>query len=267
VSARSLIRATGAGTLVSLAGPDADMLQELVIHRIPAGQVLEDARPLERVFLLMHGRVRFTQGGLSAEASRASLFDEAPWALQVPAGAAVAIAARDDAEIALLQTANSRSFPARIHAPRTCGSELRGAGTVAEAATRIVRTIFDDSDSPLSNLVLGEVVTLPGRWSSYPPHHHPQPEIYHYRFAPENGFGIAVVGREAFTVHTGDTILIRQGQVHPQAAAPGYAMWYLWSIRHLEANRYVTPEFEAEHAWTTRVGAPVWAPAATGGAQ
>jgi 5-deoxy-glucuronate isomerase len=221
---------------------------------------------MERVYLLLHGRVRFEHGMTSVEAGRASLFDEPPWALQAPASARVQIASRDDAELMLLQTENARDFPVRIHSPSTCRSERRGEGTVGEAATRIVRTLFDDKDAPSSNFVVGEVVAPPGRWSSYPPHHHPQPEIYYYRFAPENGFGFAMVGDQAFTVRTGDTVLIRAGQVHPQAAAPGYAMWYLWSIRHLDGNRYGTPVFEPEHAWAGRAATPApAAPAPKGG--
>jgi 5-deoxy-glucuronate isomerase len=253
---RSFIRASGNGTgaemIVSMAGQDDDMLQELSILRLKPGQALESAHPLERVFLLAHGRVRFAHGKTTAEAGRTSLFDEPPWALQVPAALSVTITALDDAELILLQTQNARDFPARIHSPQTCRSELRGEGTVGEAATRIVRTIFDDRDAPHSNLVVGEVVAPPGRWSSYPPHHHPQPEIYHYRFAPGNGFGFAMVGEQSFTVRTGDTTLIRSGQVHPQAAAPGYAMWYLWSIRHLDGSRYGTPVYQADHARTAR---------------
>jgi 5-deoxy-glucuronate isomerase len=262
VNARSFIRAAGAGTIVAKDGPDRDMLQELSILGLAPGQSIENGHALERVFLLLHGTVRFVQGKTSAEATRVSLFDEAPWALQVPAGARVTITAMDGAELAVLSTTNTRDFPSRIHSPQSCRSELRGTGTMGEAATRIVRTLFDDHDAPLSNLVVGEVVTQPGRWSSYPPHHHPQPEIYHYRFAPENGFGFAMVGDQAVTVRHGDTTLIRKGQVHPQAAAPGYAMWYLWSIRHLDGNRYGTPEFVEEHAWTTKPGAAVWAPRA-----
>ena len=46
-----------------------------------------------------------------------------------------------------------------------------------EASTRIVRTIFDLSNATDAKLVLGEVISYPGKWSSYPPHHHPQPEV------------------------------------------------------------------------------------------
>jgi 5-deoxy-glucuronate isomerase len=262
---RSFIREGGhgkdGGTVVSMKGLDADMLQELSVLRLTSGQALESARPLERVFLLLHGTVRFTHGTTSVEAERTSLFDDGPWALHAPASARVEITARADAELILIQTENARNFPASVHSPQTCRSERRGEGTVGEAATRIVRTMFDDREAPLSNLVVGEVVAPPGKWSSYPPHHHPQPEIYYYRFNPENGFGFAMVGDQAFTVRSGDTILIRSGQVHPQAAAPGCAMWYLWSIRHLDGNRYGTPVYEAEHAWAARAGAPAPVPA------
>ena len=87
---------------------------------------------------------------------------------------------------------------------------MRGAG----AAARIVRTVFDDTNAPRASLVLGEVVALPGHWSSYPPHHHPQPEIYHYRFHPAQGLAFAAVGERAFTIRAGDTTLIRRGEVH-----------------------------------------------------
>jgi len=41
--------------------------------------------------------------------------------------------------------------------------------------------------------------------------------------------------------------------------APGYAMWYLWVIRHLDGNRYVTPYFVDEHRWVMDKDAEFWA--------
>jgi 5-deoxy-glucuronate isomerase len=55
-----------------------------------------------------------------------------------------------------------------------------------------------------------------------------------------------------------DTILIHDGEVHPQVAAPGYAMYYLWVIRHLEGNRYGTPTFVPEHRWVMDPQAKIW---------
>jgi len=63
-------------------------------------------------------------------------------------------------------------------------------GQVGDACYRFVRTFFDRRKQIRGRAGAGEVVTMPGRWSSYPPHHHPQPEIYHYRFTLPQGFGL-----------------------------------------------------------------------------
>jgi 5-deoxy-glucuronate isomerase len=95
------------------------------------------------------------------------------------------------------------------------------------------------------------VVNRAGRWSSYPPHHHPHPEIYHYRFFPHGGFGYCGQGPEVYRVHDGDTAAIAPDLAHPQVAAPGYTMIYVWAIRHLEGNRFGSGSriFEPEHTW------------------
>jgi 5-deoxy-glucuronate isomerase len=133
-----------------------------------------------------------------------------------------------------------------------------------ETSTRVVRTVFDDTNRSESNLVIGEVIGVPGKWSSYPPHHHPQPEIYHYRFLPEQGFGLTAIGEAPHIIHDKDTILIREGEVHPQVTAPGYAMWYLWVIRHIEGAHYgpatKTPIFIKEHEWVTGPEEKIWQP-------
>ena len=127
-----------------------------------------------------------------------------------------------------------------------------------ETSTRIVRTIFDDRNAPYANLVLGEVIGFPGKWSSYPPHHHPQPEIYYYKTNPSHGFAYAEVGEDVLKVHNNDTVFIQPGLTHPQCTPPGYALWYLWGIRHLKDNRYGTPTFVPDHLWVQKPGQPYW---------
>lgn len=100
--------------------------------------------------------------------------------------------------------------------PKDVRSDIFGGGTLNETSIRTVRTVFDGEINPLSNMVLGEVINHPGKWSSYPPHHHPQPEIYHYRFFPEQGFGISVLDDDASVVKHGDTTLIPPGKPIPR---------------------------------------------------
>ncbi|NMC05379.1 MAG: 5-deoxy-glucuronate isomerase [Candidatus Lokiarchaeota archaeon] len=226
------------------------------------GQAFVLDHPLEKAILLMKGdaslswKEKGASKGVEIKVKRESLFDENPPCLHVPASTVVSIkASLVPAELCILMTRNDGSFPATFYEPKDCRSELRGEGTLREASTRIVRTIFDHDNAPDAQLVLGEVITYPGKWSSYPPHHHPQPEIYHYRFQPENGFGFAMLGDEVVKVRNGDTVGIF-GVSHPQTAAPGYAMYYLWAIRHLDdkpyGTKFGTPIFEDEHAWTMK---------------
>ncbi len=46
-----------------------------------------------------------------------------------------------------------------------------------------------------------------------------------------------------------DTVKILDEVDHSQCAAPGYAMYYVWAIRHLPGNPYTVPEFTPEHRW------------------
>ncbi|MDR0404078.1 MAG: 5-deoxy-glucuronate isomerase, partial [Treponema sp.] len=204
-------------------------------------------------------------GPEDAEVSRPDLFDYSPWCLSVPKETKVVITAgKQGAEFFYTATDNPKTFPAKLFTPEECRSEFRGEGTMNETSTRIVRTCFDDTNRGESNLVIGEVIGVPGKWSSYPPHHHPQPEIYHYRFRPEQGFGLTAIGDTPCIIRDRDTILIREGQVHPQVTAPGYAMWYLWVIRHIDGAHYGpatnTPIFVKEHEWVMGDENKIWKP-------
>jgi 5-deoxy-glucuronate isomerase len=209
----------------------------------------------------MSGRVKVNAGGRQAQLSRASLFDESPSCVHVPAGATVEIIAEVPTEWTVYRTANKKPFEPRLFFPQDTRDEPRGKGQVGGACLRLVRTLFDRTNSDANiELVLGEVITLPGRWSSYPPHHHAQPEIYHYRFDHPQGYGHAELGEQVFKVCANDTVRILEGRDHAQCAAPGYAMYYAWVIRHLEGNPYTVPEFTAEHRWTMDRDAGVWSP-------
>lgn len=250
----------GYAAIVERRGPNADMLMDFGILTLGPGEAWSSGAADEKALLLMSGEASLSWKGGSHRAKRASLLDEAPTVLSLAAGDEARVeAGSGGAVLALTRTENPRRFAPRLVRPEDGRSEERGKGTMRETSTRVVRTSFDDSDAKESNLVLGEVVAAPGKWSSYPPHHHPQPEIYFYKFLPERGFGLTRIGDEAHILLDGDTVLIREGQVHPQVTAPGYAMWYLWVIRHLEGNRYRSPYFVDEHRWVQEAGADIWA--------
>jgi 5-deoxy-glucuronate isomerase len=260
--------------LVPRAGDTADMLMDFgVLTLLPGDRWERSSQTEEQCLLLARGSAkiswRVNDGGPEErDISRPDLFDHSPWCLSVPRESKLAISAgAEGAEFFYTATDNPKKFKPRLFTPEECRSEFRGEGTMRETSTRIVRTCFDDTNRSESNLVIGEVIGVPGKWSSYPPHHHPQPEIYHYRFKPEQGFGLTAIGDTPYIIRNRDTILIREGQVHPQVTAPGYAMWYLWVIRHIDGAHYGpatgTPIFVEEHQWVMGDEGKIWNPIKT----
>jgi 5-deoxy-glucuronate isomerase len=231
------------------------------VLNLATGEVFRAVTEGETAFLLMEGDVQAKAGSAERRLSRQSLFDESASALHVAAGEQVELTAVTASELTLYAVRNRKPFPSRFYEPQDVPDEHRGKGQVGDSCLRLVRTIFDKRNAPVeADLVLGEVVTLQGRWSSYPPHHHPQPEIYHYRFTRAEGYGHAEIGDTVVKVRHNDTIAIPPGLDHAQCAAPGYGMYYSWVIRHLPGNPYIVPEFTAEHRWTMEPEADFWKP-------
>lgn len=229
--------------------------------QLGAERGIEEIHAKETAWVLLSGGAQLEFSGMRTTVHRSSLFDEAPSTLHLGPNTAVRITALENgAEFAVVRTSNHRPFSPRLFRPEELTPEYRGAGLVHDACLRNVRLIFDRAMRPESNLVLGEVVNYPGRWSSYPPHHHDQPEIYHYRFTDPRGYGHAELGDDVLKVRAGDTVFIPPGLDHAQVSAPGYGMYYLWMIRHLPNNPYTGFTFHEDHRWTLDPAQQGWTP-------
>ena len=246
-------------------GRHADMLMDFGILKLRGGESYRNTDTRERAFLLMDGDVEFvwSNGGLeqSARCARSNILEQEPFALHVPSGVSVELRAHSAVcEVAVQATRNPRRFEPRLWRPGEYRSEEFGKGTLQDTSTRRVRTIFDAATAPESAMVLGEVINFPGKWSSYPPHTHAQPEIYHFRFFPRQGFGFSEQGEQVYRVRHCDTVTIEPFVTHPQTAAPGYAMYYIWMIPHLPNDRFGPDSriFEDEHRWVMDASAPIW---------
>ncbi len=248
----------GYTAIATMDNKEQNSLMDFGILRMKKGDVFSEEQELERAYLLISGDVTLEWDGNSKTVQRENCFDYSPWVLHVPKGVKVTFTANGETEFTVHRTDNERDFASKLYTPEECASEQRGKGTMRETSTRIVRTVFDYSNAPYSNLVVGEVIGYPGKWSSYPPHDHPQPEIYFYRFLPENGYGFAELSEDVVKTHNNSTVFITNCETHPQTTAPGYAMWYLWVIRHLDGNPYITPRFVPEHTWVTDKDAKIW---------
>lgn len=250
----------GLTSITTEGGPGLDVGIDFGIHRMAAGRELKESHPKETVWVLLKGRAELSFAGSLKTVQRDSIFDEAPTALHLGPRTEVAIKSIADCEWAVARAHNGRNFAPRIFLPEDLKPEYRGRGLAQDACLRNVRLIFDKTVRAEANLVIGEVINYPGRWSSYPPHHHAQPEIYHYRFTEPQGYGHGEAGEEVFKLRHNDTLKLPGGLDHAQVAAPGYGMYYLWVVRHLKGNPYTGFEFAKEHAWLLDPKRQGWQP-------
>ena len=140
--------------------------------------------------LVFDGKCTIKWENESYDVDRPNPFDYNPSCLHVCKGVKFEIIAHGPCNIYIQKTLNEKTFPSKMYKPEDTDTWARGnKGELMGCIKRDVRTCFDLDNAPYSNMVLGEVVNLPGKWSSYPPHHHPQPECYFYRFDKPMGFG------------------------------------------------------------------------------
>ena len=86
-------------------------------------------------------------------------------------------------------------------------------------------------------LVVGVTSSLPGNWTSWPPHEHAAmlEEIYVFFDMPEPAFGLQLVYTDGITaaevevVRDGDAVLLPEGY-HPNVAIPGSALNFVWMM-------------------------------------
>ena len=167
---------------------------------------------------------------------RRTVFDGMPHALYLPISSAYSVTAETDCDLAFCYSKAERRLPARLVRPEDCDVEIRGGGN----ATRQINGIMKP-DFPADRLLVVEVYTPSGNWSSYPPHkhdiHNPPAEVdleefYYYRVQDPKGYAIQKVYTpdrridETLTVRDGELVLVPEGY-HPVVAAHGYNVYYL----------------------------------------
>lgn len=203
-------------------GKNAQMMMDIVIKRMKAGEsfAINDPRN-ETAILLIQGEVRICFEGQTHECRRDDPFGQLPFAAHVCKGVNISVQALCDSEVCVQQTENENTFPGKFYTPQDCDNAHSCHGKWEDCARRDVVTVFDYHNAPYSNMVLGEVIPAKGRWSSYVPHGHEQPEVYYYKFDKPQGFGACFVGENAYKIHDGSYVAVDANLTHPQVGAPG----------------------------------------------
>ena len=147
----------------------------------------------EVCIVILSGKARVTAEGFDSGTigERASVFDGLPWSVYLPPHSAATIEAASDCELALCSAPASGKFKARVIKPADVGTLTRGTGSNA----RHVRNVLPE-DAEAESVLVVEVITPGGNWSSYPPHKHDRDalpdesyleETYYHRLKPAAG--------------------------------------------------------------------------------
>lgn len=233
------------------------------LHRLRAGESLSDHLPDREVCLVpVTGTMTVSTGDqVWTAGGRKTPFDlldgHKAGCVYVPAGQAFTVTAQDELELAICSAPGTGGVhPARLIGPDDIAESTRGQGT----NTRHVFDILPETQ-PAESLLVVEVITPSGNWSSYPSHKHDTDnlphesyleETYYHRFDRLQGWGFQRVYTddrtldESMPIGDGDVVLVPKGY-HPCAAAHGYNLYYLnvmaGPVRTWKVNNEVAHEW------------------------
>ena len=205
----------------------------------------------ELVIVNLSGRytVRSNRGRWSGIGSRKDVFAGAAHALYLPRRSTFTVTAEQSGEFAVAWVPTDRDHEPWLIEPKDVAVSVRGGDNVSRQINDLL-----PSGSPVHRLVLVEVYTPSGNWSSYPPHKHDVhledengqlleadlEEVYFYKIDKPNGYAYQrVYTDETSPLHKAGypidalvraenncAVIVPEGY-HPVVSAPGYTTYYL----------------------------------------
>jgi 5-deoxy-glucuronate isomerase len=257
----------GQGGVLVATSPSAAGWQYLsfAVHRIVPGKPwVADTGDQEAALVVLGGRGALQANGVKWEiGERRGPFDGLPWSVYLPPRTRLSLTAHEPLDIGWALAPAEGRYPPRLVRPEDVGVEQRGEGSTARTVYQIMPPEF-----PAERLIVVEVRTPEGHWSSYPPHKHDVEnlphenlleETYYYRIDPPQGFALQrVYTRDkrwdvALVCEDGDLVLVPEGY-HPVSAAAGYNCYYLnaqagptraWLIADDPAHRWIKDRLQS----------------------
>lgn len=230
------------------------------VHVLEPGQRLRrEADDHEVTVVALEGSLDVRAGDRSFEAlgSRQGVFDGPPAELALVApGSSIEAVARTPATVVLADAPGGEVRLTRDLRAADILVEQRGSGVTARRIHHLLPPA-----GKAGRLILFEVYTPGGNWSSYPPHKHDTQdpptesaleELYYYRFARPTGWAFQRVytpDRDldvALAPTDGDVVLVPRGY-HTVGMPAGYDGYYLNVMAGPTRAWHFT--LDPEHAW------------------
>lgn len=204
----------------------------------PGGIVRGDTGDRELGLVLLGGTcsVVSSRGTWKRIGRRPNVFAGMSYALYLPFSTEFEVTAETPCDLAFCYSKANESYPPQLVTPPDIEVEIRGGANATRQINKIIRPEF-----AAQRLLIVEVYTPGGNWSSYPPHKHDVhampleadlEELYYYRVDRPEGFAIQKIYTtdrrldHTLTVHDGEMVRIPEGY-HPVVAAHGYNVYYL----------------------------------------
>ncbi|MDV6012591.1 5-deoxy-glucuronate isomerase [Haloechinothrix sp. LS1_15] len=237
--------ATAAGPYRTVITPESagwDYSGLRVLELAPGGTERVETGEDELLVLPLAGSCSVTCDGESVTlAGRTGVFARPTDFAYVPRDAAAVVSSDRGGLFALPGSRCARRLPFRYQPAEATQPELRGAGNCSRQVNNYCLPHTFDAD----RLLVCEVLTPSGNWSSYPPHKHDEQrdgetqleEIYYFEVAGGPG-GEGMAYQRVYSsaagdidvcaeVVSGDVVLIPHGWHGPSMAVPGYDLYYL----------------------------------------
>jgi 5-deoxy-glucuronate isomerase len=211
------------------------------LYRLTPGEtVAEPTGGTEVILVLVEGKARICSSEIDFGelGDRMDVFErKPPHAVYIPDNSDWSATAATPCTLAVCTAPGKGGHSSRIIGPADIALTERGRGT----NTRYIHAIAMEERDVADSLLVTEVYTPQGHWSSYPPHRHDEndyprmtylEETYYHRLKPAQGFGFQRVFTEdgsldaTLAVADHDVVLVPRGH-HPCAAPYGYEMYYL----------------------------------------
>ncbi len=211
------------------------------LYKLKAGEkAAENTGDREVILVIVEGkaRIRAVEQDFGEMGERMDVFEKTPPAcLYVPGGENWEAIATTDCTLAICTAPARGNYQARILGPEGIETTTRGKG----ANTRYIHNIAMEDRDVAGSLLVTEVFTPDGNWSSYVPHRHDEDdfpnmtyleETYYHRINPITGYGLHRVFTddlsldETIAVYNEDVVLVPKGH-HPCGVPYGHEMYYL----------------------------------------
>lgn len=193
--------------------------------------------------------VASNRGNWAGIGGRKDVFSKAAHALYLPRGTEFTVTAEQDGDFAVGWVPTDEDHEPWLIRPEQVQRSVRGGDNVSRQINDLL-----PPGSPVHRLVLVEVYTPSGNWSSYPPHKHDRhvvdadgnlieadlEEVYFYKLDRPEGYAYQrVYTDESSPLHAAGkpidalvlaedncAVLVPEGY-HPVVSAPGYTTYYL----------------------------------------